>query len=166
MQGDIQVLQSFAPIADEKTKVLIIGTMPSIASLAVNEYYAYKYNAFWPIISKIYGKPLNNYSDKIMAAKSLGIGLWDCLYSCERNGSADSNITKELPNNFPYLLRQYPNIKKLLFNGKKAYQLFCKFYPQLLKEYIYEILPSTSPANASVSFDNKLQLWNSAINRL
>ena len=116
---------SFAPIIDEKTELLIIGTMPGIASLKAREYYAYKYNVFWQIISEI--SAVSNFKDyhhKIEVLKKRHIGLWDNLQYCERIGSLDSKIKNETPNDFEKLLHDYPKIQKLLFNGQKSYQLF------------------------------------------
>ena len=95
--------------------------------------------------------------------QNLNLGLWDNLQYCEREGSLDSKIQKEIPNNFEILLKQYPQIKKLLFNGQKSYQFFKKYHSKLLNEYEYVVLPSTSPANARVSYNQKYILWQREI---
>lgn len=154
----------FKPIVHQETKILIIGTMPSTASLQANEYYAFPRNAFWRIIADICNiKDFKNYAEKQQALKSLNIGLWDNLQFCEREGSLDSKIEQEIPNDFETLLKQFPQIKKLLFNGQKSYQFFKKYHSKLLKEYKYTVLPSTSPANAGISYEEKYVLWKREI---
>ena len=155
---------SFAPIINLDTRILVIGTMPSIASLEAQEYYAYKHNSFWRIIAQAAQiDRFDSYSHKISTLQKLNLGLWDNLKYCERIGSLDSNIKNEYPNDFENLLNQYDNVQKLLFNGQKSFQFFQKYHKELLKKYQYAILPSTSPANASVPYEQKLKLWHQAI---
>lgn len=94
------------------------------------------------------------------------IGLWDVLKYCEREGSMDSAIRQAVPNDFSFLSKNAPSLFRLVFNGKKAYQSFLKS-PNLLwaKKNSIELisLPSTSPANASISYDEKLRLWANAL---
>ena len=152
-------LYCFAPLVDKNTKFLVIGTMPGKASLSAAEYYAFKHNAFWTIIFKLSDNKAQNYSEKIKLLKQLRIGLWDNLKACEREGSLDSDIKQAEPNNFEKLLLEFPNIKKLLFNGQKSFAFFKKYHPKLLEKYEYAVLPSTSPANARLSFTEKLEQW-------
>lgn len=155
----IKKLYCFAPLVDKNTKILVIGTMPGVASLQASEYYAFKHNAFWTIIFKLTGTETQNYTEKIKLLRKLHIGLWDNLKVCEREGSLDSDIKQAEPNNFEKLLWDFPNIKKLLFNGQKSFAFFKKYHPELLEKYKYSILPSTSPANARLSFEQKFTLW-------
>lgn len=152
-------LHCFAPLVDKNTKVLVIGTMPSVASLQAAEYYAFKHNAFWSIIFKLAGAETQNYAEKTKLLQKLHIGLWDNLKACEREGSLDSDIKQAEPNDFEKLLLEFPNIKKLLFNGQKSFAFFKKYHPKLLEKYEYAVLPSTSPANARLSFAEKLEQW-------
>ncbi|MCI5634397.1 MAG: DNA-deoxyinosine glycosylase [Alphaproteobacteria bacterium] len=152
-------LHCFAPLVDKNTKVLVIGTMPGIASLQAAEYYAFKHNAFWSIIFKLAGAETQNYAEKNKLLQKLHIGLWDNLKACEREGSLDSDIKQAEPNDFEKLLLEFPNIKKLLFNGQKSFAFFKKYHPKLLEKYEYAVLPSTSPANARLSFTEKLEQW-------
>ena len=85
--------------------------------------------------------------------------MWDNLKACEREGSLDSDIKQAEPNDFEKLLLEFPNIKKLLFNGQKSFAFFKKYHPKLLEKYEYAVLPSTSPANARLSFTEKLEQW-------
>ncbi len=91
------------------------------------------------------------------------IGLWDSVQSCHRVGSLDSAIKNAVPNDFAALLKQYPRTQRLLFNGQKAFGLFERFYPDILEYVDYEVLPSTSPANAAVPYEKKLELWREAL---
>ncbi len=152
-------LHCFAPLVDKNTKVLVVGTMPSVASLQAAEYYAFKHNAFWSIIFKLAGVETKNYAEKTKLLQKLHIGLWDNLKACEREGSLDSDIKQAEPNDFEKLLLEFPNIKKLLFNGQKSFAFFKKYHSKLLEKYEYTVLPSTSPANARLSFAEKLELW-------
>lgn len=159
-------LYSFAPIADCTTIIMVIGTMPGEASLQAAEYYAFKHNAFWPIIFKLSGKKTQNYAEKIKLLKQLRIGLWDNLKVCEREGSLDNDIKCAEPNDFENLLADFPNIKKLLFNGQKSFAFFKKYHKPLLEKYKYAILPSTSPANARLSPEQKFALWQKELSEI
>ena len=156
--------QSFNPVIFPETKFLIIGTMPSEASLKAQEYYAFKQNAFWKIVADIADCPqTDNYEQKLNMLQKIKAGLWDNLQYCEREGSLDSNIRNEFPNDFTSLLQNNPQIKKLLFNGQKSLAFFKKYHSDLLKKYYFAVLPSTSPANASINYQNKLASWKSAL---
>ncbi len=155
------MLQSFAPIADENTKILIIGTMPSAASLAVGEYYAHSRNIFWRLMTDIFnsGQYTINFSVKTQRLLCRHIGLWDALKSCERQTSSDNDIYSEQPNDFRAFLASHPNIKTLLFNGQKAFLFFKKYHHDLLADINCVVLPSTSPANARLTYQQKLAIW-------
>ena len=153
------MIKSFDPLIFGDTQVLIIGTMPSEASLAAGEYYAFRYNAFWPIIGALCGKKLYTYEQKKQALQKMRLGLWDNLQYCRREGSSDSRIRDEIPNDFTALLQVYPQIKKLLFNGKKSADFFKKYQPVLWREYSHVTMPSTSSANARLSLEQKTEIW-------
>lgn len=91
------------------------------------------------------------------------IGLWDSVQFCHRVGSLDSAIKNAVPNDFAALLKQYPQVQRLLFNGQKAFGLLERFSPDILEYVDYEVLPSTSPANAAVPYEKKLELWLEAL---
>lgn len=156
---------SFAPLVDEKTEVLVLGTMPGVKSLAEQQYYAHPYNAFWKIISTLYldGNAFQDYHQKKQCLLKNRIGLWDNLHYCLRNGSLDSNIKDAISNDFESLFYKYPNICKLLFNGQSSYKYFQKYHSELLEKITYEVMPSTSPANASIRFEQKLEIWRNAL---
>lgn len=159
-----EILQSFPPLANSQTKILVIGTMPGIASLEAAQYYAHPRNAFWKIIAQVFnhGAAFQSYQEKINCALAHGIGLWDNLQNCIREGSLDSNIKNAVPNDFETLLQKY-NIMKLLFNGQKSFEFFKRYHGKLLETTAYEVMPSTSPANATLSFEKKLAVWKKAL---
>ncbi|MCM1323437.1 MAG: DNA-deoxyinosine glycosylase [Acetobacter sp.] len=161
------MLHSFEYIADEKTTTLIIGSMPGVASLMASEYYAHKHNLFWKFVFEAFGEEFSaqDYTTKISFLQSHQFGLWDAAQSCLREGSLDTNIKNVAPNDFKTLFQKYPNIKRLLFNGQKAFQLFKRFHGDLLEYYEYTVLPSTSPANASIPFEERRRVWFEALLR-
>ncbi len=156
------MIYSFPPAVNRQTRILVIGSMPGEASLKAQEYYAYKYNQFWKIAFEIFaaGRAPVNYADKINTLLTNRTGLWDALAACERTGSLDGNISKPTPNNFPALFAQYPAIHTLLFNGQAARAHFKRAFGNAGKTCL--TLPSTSPAHAALSYNEKLRLWRNA----
>ena len=161
-----QILRGLAPILDERARVLILGSFPSEASLAAQQYYAHKQNQFWKILGAILSQPLFelDYAAKQSAVKDAGIAIWDVYASCERAGSLDSAIKNGKPNDFLSLknsaLAGLRKIERVCFNGQAA----GKFAPQLeAMGFATLILPSTSPANATWSFERKLAAWREGL---
>lgn len=161
------ICKSFSPIINHQSKILILGSMPGVKSLEKQQYYAHPQNRFWKLIGLLCN--YNNLSDleydnKLNILLNNKLALWDVIKSCERKGSMDSDILNESPNNFDLLLKKYPNIEKICFNGNKAYTSFKKYFPEFLLNYNYFVLPSTSPANARFHIENLYDSWYSAIN--
>jgi len=173
-------VQSFSAICDSTTHTLVLGTMPGVASINASEYYAHQRNAFWPIMMAItteasadYALPKQvDYPARITQLLNSGIGLWDVLAECEREGSLDSAIKSDsvVVNDFVALLVQYPRISTIAFNGKAAQKLFKRHVTPMLAhsnvntETIRWLdLPSTSPAMASLSLDQKYEKWRTAL---
>ena len=151
-------IYSFAPIADSKSKVLILGTMPGKESLRLNEYYAHGQNAFWKIIFALYDLPLStDYKMKREVLLNNGIALWDVLQNCQRESSLDSDIKQEEPNNLRMFLLSHPEISKIYFNGSGAAKFFKKYFSDI--DLPKQVLPSTSPAHA-VKWEEKLSVWH------
>ena len=158
------MLKSFAPVINQKSKVLILGSMPGIKSLEAAQYYAHPYNRFWKIMAIICKYPdldKANYEIKTKTLLKNGFALWDVVKTCNRNGSLDTNIQNVKPNNISDLIEKYPNINKICCNGNKAFELFNKYSKAIMQEQKTEIikLPSTSPANAKYSFEMLLNEW-------
>ncbi len=157
-------LHPFPPIIDENSKILILGSFPSIKSFEESFYYAHPRNRFWPILSAIYNMPARSREQRLALLKSAKIALWDVIAVCTRTNSADSNLKECEPNDIPSLLREYPNIEKILFTGKKAYTLFDRYFAKEI-ELPTVLLPSPSPAYASMSFEEKLKIWRELLGR-
>ncbi len=153
------MIHSFPPFVNSKTKIIILGTMPGIASLEKQEYYAHKRNHFWRIMHTLLEKiPVSeNFEEKIQLLQSHNIGLWDVLQYCERKGSLDIHIKNQKENDFESLFQKYPSIDKIVFNGKESHRYFTKKFGQI-KGITYHVMPSTSPAN-TMTFENKLKIW-------
>lgn len=160
------MLNSFEPVVNHETTTLIIGTMPGVASLKAQEYYGNKRNIFWTLVFDILGESNTEaeYSERLNVLLKHHIGLWDSLAACEREGSLDSNIRKEIPNDFPALFSKYPSINRLLFNGQSSFRFFVRAYgvPKVMDYYI---LPSSSPANAMKNYAEKKVVWQEALNK-
>lgn len=150
---------SFDPISSSNASVLILGTMPGIKSLELEQYYGHKQNNFWKILFTVFNEDFTDvYEAKKETLIKNNIALWDVLKYCDRIGSLDSAIKNEITNDFDTFLKQHPNIKTILFNGQKAAAFFKK-YIKVSNDYKLITLPSTSPANAGKSFDSKLNEW-------
>lgn len=150
---------SFSPIADNDANILILGTMPGTKSLELNQYYGHNQNNFWKFMFTIFKEDFSNdYETKKVLLQKNKIALWDVLQFCDRVGSLDSAIKNEIANDFETFLKEHSNIKTILFNGQKAAAFFKK-YVQLKNSYQLITLPSTSPANASKTYQSKLEEW-------
>lgn len=150
---------SFPPLSNSDARILLLGTMPSEQSLAKNEYYGNHRNAFWKILFCVFKTPFaTDYEKKKSLLLENKIALWDVLDSCVRDGSLDSAIEQEVPNNFDTFFKQHPNIKHIYFNGQKAATYFKK-HMELEHHCTLTILPSTSPAHAGKTFEAKCKEW-------
>ncbi|MFA7242487.1 MAG: DNA-deoxyinosine glycosylase [Sulfuricellaceae bacterium] len=159
-------IHSFPPIEDASARVLILGSMPGKESLRLGQYYAHRRNAFWPIMGELIGAaPPLPYEARTQMLKSAGIALWDVLASCTRDGSLDSDIDKTSisPNDFKSFFLTHPGIAQVFFNGAVAEACFHRLVRQTLepRSLHYQRLPSTSPANASIPYQRKLEAWAS-----
>lgn len=156
-------ITSFPPIAEPDARVLILGSMPGIASLDAQQYYAHPRNLFWPIMDQLIGAGPNLlYADRIRILKDHRIAVWDVLQSCHRPGSLDSAITEEVPQDFKAFFKTHPHITHVYFNGGKAQQSFRRHVLKNLNrdDLQFELLPSTSPAHAARSLAEKAQQWS------
>ena len=138
------MIYSFKPIYDKNSKILILGSMASVESLKQGFYYMHPRNRFWSTMAKITEKSVPESIDgKRAFLLENGIALMDSIYSCEREGSLDSDIKNAVPSDIPAVLAA-TNIKAVFCNGKKSYAVAKKAYPEI----DFKCLPSTSPANA------------------
>lgn len=155
--------KSFNPIIPTQPQILILGSLPGDLSIAVNQYYGHPRNRFWKVLFDIYNVEHQiDYSARINFALMHQIAIWDVAHSAFRKGSMDVDIKDVVPNAIDDLLDNYPSIQKVIFNGKKAEQLFKQFFEQR-NSIQYFSLPSTSPANASYSYEKLYSIWSEAI---
>lgn len=155
--------RAFPPIADSDSTILILGTMPGEKSLELQEYYGNRGNQFWKLLYTILGKEFSlNYEDRKRLLKDNKIALWDVLAFCEREGSLDSNIKNEVPNDFEEFYSGHPQIKKVFFSSKNAEKYYDKYVGRK-DNLTYNTLPSSSGANATLSFSQKLEIWKNIL---
>ena len=163
-------ITSFKPIERVSARILILGSMPGEMSLAAKQYYAHPRNSFWQIMCAILNIPhAATYEQRIDALKNANIALWDVLHSCVRDGSLDANIDAKSveANDIAKFLQNHSNIETVVFNGAMAEKCYRRFALPRLKNCRanYVRLPSTSPAHAALSFDEKVAIWRAAISR-
>ena len=151
-------ISSFPPFIEEKSKILILGSIPGAKSLEKQQYYAHPQNKFWKIIFELFDEKFTeDYVERIKILKKNHIAIWDVIDSCERKGSLDSEIKNEEANQIEELLESHPNIQAIFCNGGKSYKNLQKLLGKNFRVPIY-LLPSTSPLH-TISFERKLEDW-------
>ena len=155
-----KILKCFPPIINKNSKVLILGTMPSIRSFQKGQYYGHPQNHFWRIIYGLFGQDLiDDYDERVAFLLKHHIALWDVLAACQREGSSDSKIKNPVPNDIAGLLCDYPAIRAIFCDSVKAEELFNRFIKDRLDRPIsFHRLPSPSPARA-MRWEDKLDQW-------
>ena len=155
------VKHPFEPVVDKDSRILILGSFPSVKSRENMFYYGHPQNRFWRMLADIVKADVpQTIDDKKNLILSNGFALWDTLAMCEIHASADSSIRHEVPNDIPGLVKQY-GIEAIMFNGNAAYGK-----DDGLDGIIKKALPSTSPANAACSYERLVGEWRSAVNEL
>ena len=158
-------LQGLPPIVSANTRLLILGSFPGVASLRAQQYYGHPHNQFWKILQAIWPQhPMamgeGSYPKRCQWLLDRGLGLWDVYASCERAGSLDSAIRNPEVNDFASLKAHCPQLKLIAHNGGESYKYAKLVRSSLGVEHFPLVkLPSTSPANASWSFERKLAAW-------
>ena len=151
-------LLGLAPIVARHTRLLVLGSFPSEASLAAQQYYAHPRNHFWPILSALWSVDLRvlPYAQRMAFVKDRGLGIWDVYSSCRREGSLDSAIEDAVPNDLAGLVARAPQLQAIAHNGGESARAM-----RITRAFGLPVhrLPSTSPANASWSFERKLAAW-------
>ena len=155
------LLQGLAPVAGPATRLLVLGSFPSVASLAAKAYYAHPRNQFWPLLGALWGQPLADcpYAQRLAFVRERGLGIWDVYARCRRPGSLDSDISDAALNDLPALVARLPRLALIAHNGgesARTMRITRALGPAVLR------LPSTSPANASWSFERKRAAWEAA----
>ncbi len=150
--------QGLAPIWAPDARLLLLGSFPSVASLASQQYYGHPRNQFWPLLSALWGQDLRvlGYEERLSAARARGLAIWDVYAACERDGSLDSAIRAAEPNDLLGLAARMPGLQAVAHNGGESARHIK--VTQRLGLPVYR-LPSSSPANASWSFERKLAAW-------
>ena len=150
---------SFAPVADERSRVLVLGSLPGEVSLRQARYYAHPRNAFWPLMAAVTGAELvgATYIERLTRLQSAGVALWDVVRSAERTGSLDSAIHDPVGNDLNALLAELPRLRAIAFNGLTASALGRKLLVPR-DDLTLLTLPSSSPAY-TMAFDRKLERW-------
>jgi hypoxanthine-DNA glycosylase len=163
----------FSPLASSDAKILILGSFPGKESLRKQEYYAHPRNAFWFIIKTLFRlEDSLSYLERVKALKSNRVALWDVLLSCQREGSLDSSIddTTISVNDFTLFFRKYKEIQWVFFNGLKAEKEYQRRVMPLVGSFRHTLqycrLPSTSPAMAMLTRDEKLAQWAGILEKL
>ena len=162
-------IEGFPPIAQPDAVTLILGSMPSRESLARQQYYAHPRNAFWPILCELLGISATDYAQRTRLVAAREIAIWDVLQACFRPGSLDSAIddTTIVTNDFRGFFTAHPLITRVFFNGAKAEALYRRHVRPLIGNESADMtlrrLPSTSPAHAGMSREQKLQAWQTLL---
>lgn len=155
----MKIVHPIEPFYQENSKILILGSFPSVKSREQMFFYGHSQNRFWRVISSIFGEKVpNSIEEKKVLLKNNGIALWDVIHSCEITGSSDSSIKNARPNDISKILMS-ANIQKIFVNGKTAKTHYDKYIKnEIGREAI--CLPSTSPANAAWSLDKLIEAWS------
>jgi TDG/mug DNA glycosylase family protein len=158
----LPILTGLAPVANKQTRILLLGSFPGAASLAAQQYYGHPRNHFWKLLSAVLDIDLVTmpYPQRLKALLAKNVGLWDVIAACERSGSLDSAIRNAQHNDFAPLKKRCPNLKRVCFNGKTSGKLEAAFVEAGFETLA---LPSSSPANATWSFEQKLAVWRDII---
>jgi TDG/mug DNA glycosylase family protein len=165
-------LQGLAPVVSPTIRVLVLGSFPSVRSLQSQQYYAHPQNHFWRIVQALWPNapwPTDrNYAERCACLLQCGVGVWDVYAACEREGSLDNAIRAAELNDFPALLAQCPQLSGIAHNGGESFR-----HAKMLEKTLAQAglqgrvqlhrLPSTSPANASWTFENKLSAWQAVM---
>jgi len=156
------LLRGLDPVIGPDTRLLVLGSFPSVASLDAQQYYAHPRNQFWPLLSALWGEDLRAmpYAARLDAVRRRGLGIWDVYGHCRREGSLDSAIRNAELNDLAGLRRRAPRLAAIAHNGGESARAMR--HTRALGLPVWR-LPSTSPANASWSFERKLAAWREAL---
>lgn len=162
--------RSFAPVADPQARILVLGSLPGVRSLQLQQYYGLPRNAFWRIVATVTGVPADaDYRARLEGLLQRGIALWDVIASARRPGSLDSAIERDglVVNDFAAFFAAHPRIERVCCNGATAATLYQRWVVPTLPPAFAALpllrLPSTSPAHAALSFEAKQAHWLAAL---
>lgn len=161
-------VQCFEPLVGANPVVLLLGSMPGVASLSARQYYAHPRNIFWKILAELLAfEEALPYERRVAALMTAKIAVWDVIDTCVRSGSLDANIEQHTlrVNDFQAFFMRHQTIEHVFFNGGQAEQCFNRHVKPALNSHTvtFHRLPSTSPANASISYATKLKAWQALL---
>jgi double-stranded uracil-DNA glycosylase len=146
------------PVSGPEPRILILGSFPSVLSLAHGEYYGNPKNRFWAVMEELFAIPSAlSYPERCSRLMQEKIALWDIVFACERPGSADSRIRHPVPNDIAAFARAHPSLRLVALNGNTAGRLYHRFAE--VPALACVTLPSTSPAHAAIPFEEKVRAW-------
>ena len=158
-------VHSFPPVIDERSALLVLGSMPGTASLAAHQYYGNRRNYFWSILYALFADrlPDDEYAARLAFARRHRVALWDAIAACEREGSLDANIKDTTPNDIPGLLRKFPQVKAIVCNGAKSLAELQRHWgktPEIAGRTVLR-MPSTSPIPTQQyrGLEDRLAAW-------
>ncbi|MDD7333596.1 MAG: DNA-deoxyinosine glycosylase [Lachnospiraceae bacterium] len=151
-------IHTIEPVYNSDSRVLILGSFPSVKSREQQFFYGHPQNRFWRVVAGVFDCPVpQTVPEKKALLLGHGIAVWDVIASCTISGSSDASIRDVVPNDISGIL-EAADIRKIYANGAKSYELYQKYiYPQTKREIVK--LPSTSPANAVFSYERLLEAW-------
>lgn len=166
-ESGTKLLHGFAPVVGSAPRVLVLGSMPSVRSLALGRYYGHPRNRFWPLMAAICHEPLSSdFDERYDMLVRHHVALWDTIGACERTGSLDSAIRRIVPNDVAGFLRLHPTVKAVFLNGTASAAVWRRAGVPALRSAGFPLdalavmqLPSTSPANAKMTADMLLEAW-------
>lgn len=152
-------VHSISPVYDENSKILILGSFPSVKSRECGFFYGHPQNRFWKVVAAVFEEAVpETIEEKRQFLLRNGVAVWDVIHSCDITGSSDSSIKNVVVNDINTILTK-ADIQKIYVNGKKAFTLYKKYVePQTGREA--ECLPSTSPANAAFGLERLITEWS------
>jgi len=161
--GRRSLRESFPPLADDDTEILILGSIPGERSLAVGEYYGHPQNRFWRVAAALAGCDVpDSYEGKKAMLRGAHIGLWDVAGRAYREGSLDSAIRDPEPNDIAAFIASHPKLRVVAFNGRKPEEMYDRYFDRS-PGIRYVSLPGTSPANAAFSLEKLLEGWRGIV---
>ena len=152
------IVHPIAPFYDETSKILVLGSFPSVRSRESGFFYGHPQNRFWKLLAHMFDEPVpKTVPEKADTLRRHHIAAWDSIHSCDIEGSSDSSITNVVPNDFTEILAS-ADIRAVFTNGRKSHEIYTKYcLPQTGRPAV--CLPSTSPANAAWTMDRLLEAW-------
>ena len=158
MADYVTLTHTFGPLYDEQSRILILGSFPSVKSREANFFYGHPQNRFWKVIAAVTGNPVpTSIDEKKQLLHRSHIALWDTIWQCDIIGSSDSSIRNVIPTDLSIILNHAP-IRQIYCNGATSANLFHKYQEKTLNRTAIK-LPSTSPANAAFSVERLTGQW-------